>query len=99
MSTEVGKLDTHKSLGPDGTHTPALRELVDITAKTLSIPFETSWRPGEVPEDGRKANVTSVFKKGKEEDTGNYRPISLTSVSRDALKRAWLQVKGGHPLP
>ena len=35
---------------------------------------------GEVPEDWRIANVTPVFKKGKKEDLGNYRPVSLTSI-------------------
>ncbi|PKU40435.1 rna-directed dna polymerase from mobile element jockey-like [Limosa lapponica baueri] len=39
-----------------------------------------SWRTGEVPEDWRKANITPVYKKGKKEDPGNYRTISLTSV-------------------
>ena len=34
---------------------------------------------GEVPEDQTIANVTSTFKKGKKEDPGNYRPVSLTS--------------------
>ncbi|CAM4535027.1 unnamed protein product [Lepidochelys kempii] len=28
----------------------------------------------------KKANVVPIFKKGKEEDPGNYRPVSLTSV-------------------
>ena len=33
-----------------------------------------------MPEDCRKANVTPIFKKGKKEDPGNYRPLSFTSV-------------------
>ncbi|GAB0207124.1 mitochondrial enolase superfamily member 1 [Grus japonensis] len=41
---------------------------------------QRSWKTGEVREDGRKANVTLVFKKGKKEDPGNYRPVSLTSI-------------------
>ncbi|PKU47484.1 rna-directed dna polymerase from mobile element jockey-like [Limosa lapponica baueri] len=36
-----------------------------------------SWRTSEVLEDWRKANVIPVFKKGKKEDPGNYRPVSL----------------------
>ena len=36
---------------------------------------------GEVSEVWRIANVTSVFKKGKKEDLGNYRPV-LDILSR-----------------
>ena len=35
---------------------------------------------GEVPEDWRIASVTPVFKKGKKEDMGYFRLVSLTSV-------------------
>ena len=31
--------------------------------------------------DLRKASVTPIFKKGKKEDPGNYRPVSLTSIA------------------
>jgi len=68
-------LDAHKYMGPDGMHPQVLRELADVVAEPLSIIFERSWRTGEVPEDWREAKVTSVFKKGKKEDPGNYRPV------------------------
>ncbi|CAM5167297.1 unnamed protein product [Natator depressus] len=74
------KLDEHKSLGLDALHPRVLKELADVIAEPLSIIFENSWRSGEVPEDWKKANVVPIFKKGKEEDPGNYRPVSLTSV-------------------
>ena len=57
-----------------------LKELVEVIAKPLSIIFERTWRTHEVPEYWRKAIVTPVFKKGKKEDLGNYRPDRLTSV-------------------
>ena len=74
-------------MGPDGMHPCVLRELAEVIAKLLSIIFERSWRTGEVPEDWRIANVTLVFKKGKEEDPGNYRPVSLTSVPGKVLEQ------------
>ncbi|GAB0206941.1 hypothetical protein GRJ2_003159700 [Grus japonensis] len=51
-----------------------------------------SWRTGEVPEDWRKANVTPVFKKGKKEDWGNYRPVSLTSIPGKVMEQLILKV-------
>ncbi|CAM5149892.1 unnamed protein product [Eretmochelys imbricata] len=57
-----------------------LRELAELIAEPLAIIFENSWRTGEVPDDWKKANVVPIFKKGKKEDPGNYRPVSLTSV-------------------
>ena len=59
-----------------------LRELAEVIAEPLSIIFERSWITGEVPEDWRIASVTPVFRKGKKEDVGNSRPVSLTSVPR-----------------
>jgi len=73
-------LDAHKSMCPVGMHPQMLRELADVIAEPLSIIFERSWRTGEVPEDWRKACVIPVFKKGKKEDPGNYRPVNLTSI-------------------
>ncbi|KAK4816921.1 hypothetical protein QYF61_025417 [Mycteria americana] len=41
-----------------------------------------SWLTGEVPDDWRLASVTPIYKKGQKEDLWNYRPVSLTSVTR-----------------
>ncbi|CAM5157155.1 unnamed protein product [Eretmochelys imbricata] len=74
------KLDVHKSMGPHELHPRVLKELAAVIAEPLAIIFENSWRTGEVPDDWKKANVVPIFKKGKKEDPGNYRPVSLTSV-------------------
>ena len=35
---------------------------------------------GEVPEDWRQANITTIYKKGDRSQAVNYRPVSLTSI-------------------
>ncbi|RMB93052.1 hypothetical protein DUI87_30558 [Hirundo rustica rustica] len=42
--------------------------------------FEWRWESGEVPADWKLGNIVLIFKKGKEEDPGNHRPVSPTSV-------------------
>ncbi|GAB0190614.1 mitochondrial enolase superfamily member 1 [Grus japonensis] len=83
-------------MGPDGMHPQVLRELTDVIAKPLSIIFERSWRTGEVPEDCRKTNVTPVFKKGRKEGPGNYRPVSLTAIPGKAMEQFILGVISKH---
>ncbi|KFV79716.1 hypothetical protein N308_03870, partial [Struthio camelus australis] len=90
------KLDIHKSMGPDGMQPRVLRELADVIARPLSILLERSWRTGEVPEDWKKANVTPVFKKGRKEEPGNDRPVSLTSIQGKVMEQLLLEVITKH---
>ncbi|GAB0182802.1 mitochondrial enolase superfamily member 1 [Grus japonensis] len=53
---------------------------------------QLSWLTGEVPDDWRLANVTLIYKKGRKEDPGNYRPVSLTSVPGKIMERFILSV-------
>ena len=34
----------------------------------------------KIPEGWKKGNITAMYKKGRKEDPGNYRLVSLTSV-------------------
>ncbi|KFV81194.1 RNA-directed DNA polymerase from mobile element jockey, partial [Struthio camelus australis] len=92
----LSKLGIHKSKGPDGMHPRVLRDLADVIARPLSIILERSWRSGEVPEDWKKANVTPSSKKGKEEEPGNYRPVSLTSIPGKLMEQLLLEVLTKH---
>jgi len=87
VKNRLGNLDAHKSMGPNGMHPRVLRDLAHVIAETLSINSERSWRAGEVPEDWR-----ILFQKGKKEDPGNYRPVSLTSILGKVMEQLILEL-------
>ncbi|KFQ09537.1 hypothetical protein N329_07420, partial [Haliaeetus albicilla] len=80
-------LDTCKSMGLNGIYPRVLRELVEVFTKPLSIIYQQSWLTGEVPVYWKLANVTPIYKKGRKEDPGNYRPVNLTSVPGKVIEQ------------
>ncbi|KAK4830833.1 hypothetical protein QYF61_013762 [Mycteria americana] len=96
ISDLLHHLDIHKSMGPDEIHPRVLKELAEMLTKLLSIIYQQSWLTGEVPVDWRLANVTPIYKKGRKEDSGNYRPVSLTSVPGKLMEQIILSAITRH---
>ena len=78
--SQLSKINTNKSQGPDGIHPKLLKELSGELAKPLTDLFNQSLATGVVPEDWKLANVVPIHKKGSREESGNYRPVNLTSI-------------------
>ncbi|KFQ81720.1 hypothetical protein N337_12249, partial [Phoenicopterus ruber ruber] len=96
VSDLLHHLDTHKSMGPDGIHPRVPNELAEVLTKPLSIIDQQSWLTGEVPVDWRLANVTPIYKKGRKEDPGHYRPVSLTLVLGKVMEQIILSAITRH---
>ncbi len=75
------RLKVHKACGPDAISPRMLKELAPVIAPMLTVIYQKSYDTGELPDDWKKANVVAIYKKGKNSDPSNYRPISLTCVS------------------
>ena len=69
-----------ESPGLVGLHPRVLKEIAEEIVEALVVIFQESLEAGRVLEDWKVANVTPLFKRGGRQQTGNYRPVSLTSV-------------------
>ena len=75
-----------KASGPDDVPSRVLKHCAEQITLALCGICQKSLDSGKLPSDWRKANIACVFKKGDKHQPGNYRPISLTSVTRKLLE-------------
>ena len=71
---------------PYGIHRRVVKEIADVTAAPISIIYQISWESGDVLADWKLASVIPTYKKDVREELGNYRHVSLTSVTVKIMK-------------
>ena len=74
------KLKPHTATGPDGVPAYLLKEGSEELAPALALLFQASLHQGKIPAAWKTADVAPIFKKGDHHNSGNYQPISLTSI-------------------
>ena len=79
-------LNVHKAPGPDGLNARVLKECSTQISPILALIYNESLAQGNVPDDWRHANVSTVYKKGEKYDAANYRPVSLTCICCKTLE-------------
>ena len=87
------QLNVLKFMGPDGIH--PLNCWLMLLLGPLCIIFQWPWEYEEFLVNWKLGNVP-VFKKGKKEDSSNYRPISLTSVLGKIMEKVILGINEKH---
>ena len=78
----LSDLVTSKANGPDGVPSFVLKHCTDEIScvAILKVIFTRSLSTGVLSSNWQKANVHPIFKKGRRDQTSNYRPTSLTSI-------------------
>ena len=78
---KLKSLKKNKSAGPDGFYPRVLWECADAIKVPLALIFNKSLHEAKLPSEWKLGNVKALYKnKGRRNNPGNYRPISLTSV-------------------
>ena len=80
VEKKLKNLNPNKSPGLDELHPKLLKETTQQIKTPLYEIFKTSLEEGKIPKQWKLGNISAIYKKGKKNQPGNYRPVSLTSV-------------------
>ena len=74
----ICKLDPNKAHGHDMISIRMLKMSGEVVIEPLKI-FKNCQKCGIFPDDYKKGNIVSIFKKGDKQNIKNYHPVSLPS--------------------
>ena len=73
----IWKLDVNKAWQNSDIPIKVLKENTNIFSNFLSISFNNSIKLSTFPEILKHGDITPLYKKGKKDIKGNYRPVSI----------------------
>ena len=77
IEKEILKLDVSKASQNSENSIKLLKENVDIFSDFVCTSFNSSINMSKFPKNLKLADITSAYKKGKNDIKGNYRPVSI----------------------
>lgn len=83
----LAELNVTKATGLDNIPARFLRDGVQEIASCVTHLINISLEQGIVPQATKHAKVIPLYKKGATTDPGNYRPVSILSVTSKILER------------
>ena len=86
VERKLHALNPASAPGPDDIHPHVLREARHSLCRPLSLIYRRSLDTGEIPREWSLGRIVPIHKKGDRQDPGNYRPVSLTSVTCKVLE-------------
>ena len=95
--TQLRSLKSGKAVGLDNISPHLLKDAAVIITNSLTQIINASLSQASIPADWKAARVIPLYKAGKANQVGNYRPISILPVISKLVERA-VQVKLGKHL-
>ena len=86
VATPLDGLNVHKASGQGGLNARVLKECSNEVSPILALYYNDSLAREDVPDEWLQANVSTVFKKGENDDAANYRPVSITCICCKTLE-------------
>ena len=90
IEKEILNLDANKASQNSDIPIKILKENVDIFSDFVCNSFASSINMSRFPENLKLADITPLYKKGKKDVKGNYRPVSILPNLSKILKNTFL---------
>ena len=83
----IKQMKPNKASGPDSIPVELIQHGGDCLLSQIHLLFLSIWETKHVPQDLRDASIVTIFKKGDRSACGNYRGISLLSITGKIFAR------------